>query len=179
MMTWLTDTYYLLVRPGYGLDRVIDRGRLSGAALMVLVVGAILGIQAAGAMGLPMVGGIVMGLILALASWFVGGTLWYATTGIVGGDGLWRQVLAGLGWASLPLILLPVTATFGKWWGTTWSGVLGLLVLVWMTSLAVRAVCRAAGLTLGQGLTALGLVGLLIFLAPLSGAMLVLIGMAS
>lgn len=178
-MTWLTDTYYLLVRPGYGLDRVVDRGRLGGAALMVLTVGAVLGIQAAGSLGLPMVGGVVMGLVLALASWFVGGTLWYATTGIVGGDGLWRQVLAGLGWASLPLVLLPVTATFGRWWGDTWGGMLGLVVLVWMTILAVRAVCRAAGLTPGQGLTALALVGLLIALAPLSGAMLLLIGMAS
>jgi hypothetical protein len=179
MMTWLTDTFYLLVRPGFGLDRVVDRGRMGGAALAVLVVGAILGIQAAGAMGLPLVAGVALGVVLALASWFVGGTLWYATTGIVGGDGLWRQVLTGLGWASLPLILLPVSATFGRWWGTTWGEVLSLAVLVWMTVLAVRAVCRAAGLSVGQGLTAMGLVGLLISLAPLSGAMLVLIALAT
>ena len=57
-MTWLTDSYYLFVRPGYGLDRVVDRAQLNGAALAVLVVGAILGIQAAGALGLPLVGGI-------------------------------------------------------------------------------------------------------------------------
>jgi hypothetical protein len=178
-MNWLTDTYYMLVRPGYGLDRVVERGRLGGAALMVLVVGAILGIQAAGAMGLPMVAGIVLGFVLATASWFVGGTLWYATAGIVGGDGLWRQVLAGLGWASLPLVLLPVTATLGRWWGATWGEVLGFAVLLWMTVLAVRAVCRAAGLTISQGLAALALIGLLVFLSPLSGAMLVLIGLAS
>ena len=178
-MTWLTDTFYLLVRPGYGLDRVVDRGRLGGAALTVLVVGAILGIQAAGAMGLPLVAGILLGFVLALAGWFVGGTLWYATSGIVGGDGLWRQVLAGLGWASVPLVLLPVTATFGRWCGSTWGSVLGLAVLIWMATLAVRAVSRASGLTWGQGLLALSLVGLLIMLLPLSGAMLVLIGLAT
>ncbi|MBC7545739.1 MAG: hypothetical protein H7338_23660 [Candidatus Sericytochromatia bacterium] len=178
-MTWLTDTYYLFVRPGHGLDRVVDRCHLGGAALTVLVVGAILGIQAAGALGLPLVAGVLLGLILAMAGWFVGGTIWYATTGIVGGDGLWRTVLTGLGWASVPLVLLPVTATLGRWLGPTWGSVLSLAVITWMVVLTVRAVCRAAGLTTGQSLAALALVGLLFSLLPLSGGMLVLIGLAS
>lgn len=178
-MTWLLDCYDVLFRPSIGLARVADQTKLDGAILSVLIVGALLGIQAAAVTGGSIAGGALGGAILAAAGWFAGGSLWYAATGMVGAEGSLRNLLAALGWASLPLLLLPVVASFGRWWGTGAEGLLKLGVFVWATILAVRAVCRAMGLSTGRSIGSLALIAVLLMLIPFGIGLLALIAVAS
>lgn len=178
-MTWLLDCYDVLFRPSVGLARVADRTKLDGAIVSVLLVGILLGIQAAAVTGGSVAGGALGGAILAIAGWFVGGSLWYATAAMVGAEGHFRSLLAALGWASLPLLLLPVVASFGRWWGADAVGLLKLGLFGWVTVLAVQAVCGAMGMTAGRGVGSLALIAVLLMLIPFGIGLLVLIAVAS